>query len=164
MAHAHQRAWTIATAESLTAGLVVDALVRVPGASAVVRGGVAAYHAEVKTNVLGVPAEVIARRGVTSREVALAMAHGVVALTASDVGIATTGVAGPGPEQGVPAGTVTVAAVTPAGQWVRSWRVAGTRECTRRAARDLALALALGALGNNHRPMGVTPCDDKEQR
>lgn len=154
---ARRRGWSLATAESLTAGLVVDALVRVPGASAVVRGGIAAYHAEVKSSVLGVPVELILQHGVTSTQVALAMARGAARVTASDVGLATTGVAGPGPDQGVPAGTVTVAVATPQGEWARQWLVAGTRERTRRAARDLALALALEALGNGPREQPPSP-------
>ena len=68
---------TVATAESLTGGLVCAALVDVPGASAVVRGGVVAYVAAVKQDALGVPADVIRRHGTVSRECAEAMARGV---------------------------------------------------------------------------------------
>jgi nicotinamide-nucleotide amidase len=100
---------TVATAESLTGGLVCAALVDVPGASAVVRGGVVAYVAAVKQDALGVPADVIRRHGTVSRECAEAMARGVRTALGADWGVATTGVAGPEPSEGRPVGTVHVA-------------------------------------------------------
>ncbi len=68
---------TLAVAESLTGGAVLDALVAVPGASACLRGGVVAYAADVKHTVLGVPTDLLARHGTVHPEVALAMASGV---------------------------------------------------------------------------------------
>ncbi|WP_134773806.1 CinA family protein [Ornithinimicrobium flavum] len=100
---------TVATAESLTGGLVCAALVGVPGASTVVRGGVVAYAPEVKHEALGVPAEVVRRHGTVSRECAEAMAAGASRMLHADWAVATTGVAGPDPSEGRPVGTVHVA-------------------------------------------------------
>jgi nicotinamide-nucleotide amidase len=105
------RGETVAVAESLTGGLVVSELVGVPGASAVVRGGVVAYATPVKATVLGVDADLLAERGAVDPEVARQMAAGVrIALAVDGVpatwGISTTGVAGPDPQDGKPVGTV----------------------------------------------------------
>lgn len=100
---------TVATAESLTGGMVCAALTSVPGASAVVRGGVVAYDPQVKQEALGVPAELIARHGVVSAACAAAMADGARLRLGADWAVATTGVAGPDPSEGHPVGTVFVA-------------------------------------------------------
>ena len=97
---------TIAVAESLTGGLVAGALTGVAGASAVVRGGVVAYATDLKAVLLGVPEAVLAEHGPVHPEVAAAMADGVRRRLGADFGVATTGVAGPGPAEGKPAGTV----------------------------------------------------------
>jgi nicotinamide-nucleotide amidase len=109
------RGWTVAVAESLTGGMVVSALVDVPGASASVRGGVVAYATEVKAVVLGVDPALLETVGAVSTEVARQMAVGVRLVLGADVGIATTGVAGPEPQDGMPVGTVCIAVVTPEG-------------------------------------------------
>jgi len=102
---------TIAVAESLTGGLVVAELVGVPGASAVVRGGVVAYATELKSTLLGVDAELLAARSPVDPEVARQMAEGVRRRLGSDgrpadIGLATTGVAGPERQGGHPVGEV----------------------------------------------------------
>jgi len=102
---------TIAVAESLTGGLVVAELVSVPGASAVVRGGVVAYATELKSTLLGVDAELLAARSPVDPEVARQMAEGVRRRLGSDgrpadIGLATTGVAGPEGQDGHPVGEV----------------------------------------------------------
>ena len=97
---------TVAVAESLTGGLVVAALVGVPGASKVVRGGVVAYMTDLKASLLGVDADLLARVGAVHGDVALAMARGVAVLLGADYGVATTGVAGPDPQDGHPVGEV----------------------------------------------------------
>ncbi len=107
---------TVAVAESLTGGLVVATLVSVPGASAVVRGGVVAYMTDVKTAVLGVDHELLALEGAVHPEVARQMARGVVSLVGADYGVATTGVAGPDPQDGRPVGEVHVAVHGPGGR------------------------------------------------
>lgn len=108
-----ERGLTIAVAESLTGGLLVAEFVSVPGASAVVAGGVVAYQTEVKHSLLGVSAPLLAQHGAVHPEVAAAMARGVrerltLAHRQADIGIATTGVAGPDPQDGQAVGTVYV--------------------------------------------------------
>ncbi|GAC1424331.1 MAG: competence/damage-inducible protein A [Candidatus Velthaea sp.] len=89
------RGLTIGTAESCTGGAVADALVGVPGASAVFRGGIVAYANEVKTALLGVPAEMLSQHGAVSDETAIAMARGARERLGVKIGISTTGIAGP---------------------------------------------------------------------
>jgi nicotinamide-nucleotide amidase len=104
---------TVGTAESLTGGLVCAALTAVPGASAVVRGGVVSYATGVKSGLLAVPTELLDRVGAVSPETALAMADEARTALASDWAVATTGVAGPDPVEGKPVGTVYVAVSGP---------------------------------------------------
>lgn len=140
--------WTVAVAESLTGGLVVSSLVSVPGASAAVRGGIVAYATPLKHSLLGVDAALLAAEGAVHPDVARQMAEGVrevaaVDGAATDVGIATTGVAGPTVQDGRPVGTVHIAVATPQGTRVRSLVLDGTRAQIRSAATVAALALAL---------------------
>ena len=86
--------------------LVAARLADVPGASAVLHGGVVAYQNAVKTGLLGVPEDLLARVGAVDADVARRMALGARAALGADVGVATTGVAGPEPHQGRPVGTV----------------------------------------------------------
>ena len=95
------RGWTLAVAESFTGGLAASRLVNVPGSSAWFKGGVVAYDPEVKFSVLGVT-----RGPVVTAQCAREMAEGVRRLTGSDVGLSTTGEAGPEPQEDVPVGTV----------------------------------------------------------
>jgi nicotinamide-nucleotide amidase len=102
---------TIAVAESLTGGLLVAELVRIPGASAVVCGGVVAYQTPLKHSLLGVDSTLLADHGAVHPEVARQMATGVRTALAvdgrpADIGVATTGVAGPHEQDGQPVGTV----------------------------------------------------------
>ncbi|WP_337061059.1 CinA family protein [Kineococcus sp. G2] len=134
---------TVATAESLTGGLVCAALVDVPGASVVVRGAVVAYATELKASLLGVDGALLARTGPVDAEVARQMALGARARLGADVGLATTGVAGPGPADGHPAGTVFVAVaadVLPGGATARLLRLPGERAAVRRSAVQAVLA------------------------
>lgn len=105
-----ERKLTIAVAESLTGGLLVAELIRTPGASAAVLGGVVAYNTELKHTILGVDAALLAEQGPVHPEVAAQMARGVrrvlaVGGQAADIGVATTGVAGPDPQGGHAPGT-----------------------------------------------------------
>ncbi len=106
------RGLTLATGESLTAGLVAATLAEVPGCSAVLRGGVVAYQPDVKADLLGVPQEALAQ-GIVSEQVALALAQGAARVLGADIGIGTTGVAGPDPHDGQPVGTVWIAVSAP---------------------------------------------------
>lgn len=108
-----RRGLTIACAESLTAGLVSAGIADVPGASQVLRGGAVTYATDAKASVLGVDAGLLAERGAVDADVAVAMAHGVRALFGADVGVATTGVAGPSMQDGRPVGRCYVAVAVP---------------------------------------------------
>jgi nicotinamide-nucleotide amidase len=140
------RGWTLAVAESLTGGLVSATLVDVPGASSVLRGAVVAYSTDLKATLLGVDAVLLEQRGAVDPDVARAMAIGVRARLGADVGLATTGVAGPDPQDGHPPGTVHVAVSTPDGTHVRSLRLAGDRAAVRAQSVDAVLALGVEIL------------------
>jgi nicotinamide-nucleotide amidase len=140
------RGVTLGVAESLTGGLIASRLVNVPGASAWFRGGVVAYHEQVKFDVLDVPVG-----PVVSEEAAAAMAEGVCRVTGSDVGLGITGVAGPDDQEGVAPGGVFVGLHLPDGSTVtRELHVPGDRERVRQYGAISALDLlrrALIALG-----------------
>ncbi len=109
------RGQTLATAESLTCGLVAATVAEVPGASTVLRGGLAAYATDVKVSVLGVDDGLVERFGVVSPQCAEAMATRARVLFAADWAVATTGVAGPDRQEDRPVGTVFVAVAGPDG-------------------------------------------------
>jgi nicotinamide-nucleotide amidase len=138
---------TLATAESLTGGMLCATLVDVPGASDVLRGGVVAYLPETKRDVLGVDADLIERVGTVHADVAAAMAEGAVRVLGSTWGVATTGVAGPEPSEGKPVGTVHVAVAGPGGVQTRDLALHGDRAMIREQAVDAALSLLIGRLG-----------------
>ena len=140
------RGLTIAVAESLTGGDLVSALVSVPGASAVVSGGVVAYNTAIKASVLGVDAALLEREGAVHPEVALSMARGVrsalaIGTVPASIGIATTGVAGPEPQDGRAVGLVYVAVVDADGGAVQEHYFAGDRQQIRAQATLAALSL-----------------------
>jgi nicotinamide-nucleotide amidase len=102
---------TIATAESCTGGLIAAALTAIPGSSAVVDRGFVTYSNEAKTEMLGVPGDLIARRGAVSADVARAMAEGALKHSKADLAVAVTGIAGPdGGSAEKPVGLVHIAA------------------------------------------------------
>jgi PncC family amidohydrolase len=138
------RGLTLAVAEGDTGGLLLSELTSVPGSSAVVLGGVVAYHDDVKAGLLGVAMDVLRERGAVSAEVAEAMAVGVRRLTRADVGVATTGIAGPGgATASKPVGLAYVAAVGQAGALVREYRWQGDRAQNRASSAEAVLALVL---------------------
>ena len=143
------RGWSLAVAESLTGGLVSATLVDVPGASSVLRGAVVAYATDLKGTLLDVDRALLDARGAVDPDVAAAMARGVRARLGADVGLATTGVAGPDPQDGKPPGTVHVAVSTPDGSTVRSLLLAGDRALVRVRSVDAVLALAVEILGRS---------------
>jgi nicotinamide-nucleotide amidase len=138
-----ERGYTLATAESCTGGLVAARLSDVAGASDVLAGGVVSYSNDVKTTELGVPEELIAAHGAVSAEVAAAMAAGVRERLGVDVGIAVTGVAGPGggtPEK--PVGLVHLHVETPERGQGTTFSLPGDRATVRTRATVSALHLA----------------------
>jgi nicotinamide-nucleotide amidase len=135
---------TLAVAESLTGGLLAAEFVQVPGASRVFRGSVTAYATELKGSVLGVDRALLAAEGAVHPEVARQMAAGVRRLMGADYGLATTGVAGPEPQDGRPVGTVYTAVAGPEGTMVSSPRLSGDRATIRRMAVADALSLLDG--------------------
>lgn len=138
-----RRGLTVAVAESLTGGAVAAALVDVPGASRVLRGAVVAYATDLKASLLGVDTALLARSGPVDPEVAAQMARGARARLGADVGLATTGVAGPDGQDGHPPGEVHVAVVTGDVVRVQSLHLAGDRAAVRREAGDAVLRCAL---------------------
>jgi nicotinamide-nucleotide amidase len=137
---------TLGTAESLTGGLVCAAFTDVPGSSAVVRGGVVSYATDIKASVLGVDAELLASRGAVDPEVARLMAEGAVRVLGVDMAVATTGVAGPDPQDGVEPGVVYLA-VAGALSGHERHVFAGGRNDVRQASVLAALGLLDSLLG-----------------
>lgn len=138
---------TLGTAESCTGGLVAATLTAIPGSSAVVRGGVVSYWAEVKRDVLGVPEDVIETFGVVSEQCARAMAEGAARVLGCDYTVSTTGIAGPGgAEPGKPVGTVCFGLHTPQGDRTLTTSRGSSRDEVRSLAVRTALRLLLEEL------------------
>jgi nicotinamide-nucleotide amidase len=139
---------TVATAESLTAGMVSAVLADTPGASGMLQGGVVAYQNSVKENVLGVSAELLAEVGSVDGCVAAAMAAGARTALGADIGISTTGVAGPEAHDGKPVGTVYIGVATAAGTAGFEYLFSGSRAEIRGQACGAALERLLEALAS----------------
>ena len=137
---------TVATAESLTGGLVAAALTDIPGSSAAFRGGVVAYETELKARLLGVDRAMLDAHGPVYGPVAAAMADGVRKRLGATIGVSTTGVAGPGDADGFPAGTVHVAVSLDDDTVVRTMALSGNRDEVRRLTVERVLGLLLGRL------------------
>jgi nicotinamide-nucleotide amidase len=137
---------TVATAESLTGGLVAAALTDVAGSSQAFRGGVIAYATELKAQVLGVDSRMLEKHGPVYAPVAAAMAEGVRTRLNATVGVATTGVAGPEPADGFPPGTVHIAVSLADDTVVRTMALNGNRDEVRRLTVERLLGLLLGRL------------------
>jgi nicotinamide-nucleotide amidase len=139
------RGWTVATGESCTGGMLAARLVDRPGSSDYVAGGVVAYSNAAKTDLLGVPAELIAAHGAVSAEVARALADGARDRFGADVGIGITGVAGPGGgTEAKPVGYVCFCVTTGDGQVIaRDPRLPGSRADIRERATDVGMHLLL---------------------
>lgn len=140
---------TVATAESLTGGLIAAMLTSVPGSSASVRGGIVSYVNEVKAEVLGVSEDVLARQGAVDELVALQMARGALRELRSDVSVAVTGIAGPtGAEPGKPVGTVWIGCATAKKTHAACHHFEGGREAVRLQAVLIALRTMEEALAS----------------
>jgi nicotinamide-nucleotide amidase len=147
-----RRGETLAVAESLTGGLVAAELTSVPGASRVFRGSVTAYATVLKREILGVDGDLLAARGAVDSEVARQMATGVRRVLGADWGVATTGVAGPEPQNGQPVGTVHIAVSGPAGvENMSLLRLNGGRADIRKETVHCVLELLSGELHENVR-------------
>lgn len=138
--------FTLATAESLTGGMLGQVICSVPGASAVYQGGVISYALSVKAGVLGVDAELLARSGPVDSEVARQMAAGAARVCGAAFGVATTGVAGPEPHGGKPVGSVVLGISSPSGTLALEKTYAGDRQEIREAAAADALEALLEAV------------------
>jgi nicotinamide-nucleotide amidase len=143
---------TLATAESLTGGLVAATIVEIPGVSAVYRGGLVVYATELKHLLADVPADLLAERGPVDPDVALALAEGARQRCGADWGLATTGVAGPEPQDGKPVGLVYVAVAGPGGATVRELKLEGNRADIRSESVTSVLRLLADRLDEASRP------------
>jgi nicotinamide-nucleotide amidase len=133
---------TIALAESCTGGLITSRLTDVAGSSRYVQQAVVVYSNRSKTDLVGVPAEVIASHGAVSEQVALALAGGIRSRAGVALGVGVTGIAGPGGgSPGKPVGTVAIAAVTADATRARVFRFTGEREQIKYQASQAALDL-----------------------
>ncbi len=133
---------TVAVAESCTGGLVAERLTRVPGSSSFFLGGVVCYSNELKTRLVGVPADLIAAEGAVSKPVAQALAEGVRRRTGVSIGVGITGIAGPSggsPEK--PVGSVFIALADDRSTEVRRFQFPGDRERVRTWASVAALEM-----------------------
>ncbi|WP_294158098.1 CinA family protein [uncultured Selenomonas sp.] len=150
-----ERHLTIAAAESCTGGLVTSRLTDVPGSSEYVMGSIVSYSNEVKEKLVGVRHETLVKHGAVSGETAAEMAEGVRKAIGTDVGIATTGIAGPGGgTEEKPVGLVYTAVATGKHTWVCHTTFTGTREQIKQQASETVLAMAFGMLANE--------CDEQD--
>lgn len=140
------RGLTVATAESLTAGMVAAVLADTPGASAMLQGGVVSYQNTVKAEVLGVPQDLLDSVGAVDGRVAEAMAEGARRLCGADIGVSTTGVAGPEPHGGKDVGSVYIGVATAEGSASYGYSFEGNRPEIRGQACAAALERLLEAL------------------
>jgi nicotinamide-nucleotide amidase len=142
-----RREETVATAESLTAGLVCAALTEVPGSSAAVRGGLVVYATDLKSALAGVSPDLLATHGAVHPEVAAQLAEGARERCRADWGVGLTGVAGPDPQDGVVPGTVHVAVAGEGVRTIRKLEFSGVRAQVRAASVTAALDLLREHLG-----------------
>jgi len=144
---AREKGLTIATAESLTGGLIGATLTEIPGSSDVFLGGIMSYASEVKHEMLGVSKDVIEGPGVVSEECAVQMAEGARNALGASMAVSVTGIAGPGgAEPGKPVGTVWMAVSTADGTKACCFEFSGDRDDVRNQTVDSALKALLDAI------------------
>ena len=137
-----KRRLTIAVAESCTGGLIANRITDVPGASDYFLAGFVTYANSAKETILAVGPEIVAKKGAVSEEAAQAMAQGARKVAQSDLGLAVTGIAGPGGgTQEKPVGLVYIALAAQEGAWVRRFRFHGDRLRIKEQAAEGALGL-----------------------
>lgn len=135
-----QRGLTITLAESCTGGLIAARLTDLPGSSEYFKGGVVAYSNELKEIFLGVPPDILKIHGAVSRETASAMAEGIRNRTSSDIGLAVTGIAGPGGDTSdKPIGLVYIALSAASGVLCSQHIFPGNRLSVRQGTSNVAL-------------------------
>jgi nicotinamide-nucleotide amidase len=139
---------TVATAESLTGGLVAAALTSVPGSSKAVRGGLVVYATPLKAELAGVDAAALAEHGPVHPLIAEQLAEGARIACRADWGIGLTGVAGPDPQDGVEPGVVHLAVSGPDGTTVRTIGIEGNRHQVRAGAVHAAFDLLSARLAD----------------
>jgi len=145
-----ERGLRIGVAESCTGGLIASRLTDIPGSSRYVDQAVVVYSNEAKTELLGVPPDLLREHGAVSEPAALAMAQGIKARARAGIGVGVTGIAGPtGGTQEKPVGTVVVSAVTDAESRVRTFRFFGEREQVKFQASQAALDMVRRMLGES---------------
>jgi nicotinamide-nucleotide amidase len=142
-----RRGQTVATAESLTGGMVAATLTDIPGISSVYRGGFVVYATDLKNVLAGVPEGLLAERGPVDPDVARALAEGARERCEATWGLATTGVAGPDGQDGKPVGLVYIAVAGPDGVTVRELDLAGSRRQIRTATVEAVLQLMAESVG-----------------
>jgi nicotinamide-nucleotide amidase len=147
-----ERRQTLAVAESLTGGLLAATVVEIPGVSSVFRGGLVVYATDLKHSLAGVPEELLADRGPVDGDVAKALAEGARGRCGADWGLATTGVAGPEPQDGKPVGMVFVAVAGPTRTTVQELKLSGSRDDIRGETMTSALALLVDELRESGEP------------
>ncbi|NMO57435.1 CinA family protein [Actinoplanes sp. TBRC 11911] len=148
-----ERGETLATAESLTGGLIAATIVEIPGVSAVYRGGLVVYATDLKNRLAGVSRDLLDERGPVDPEVALALAAGARERCGADWAVATTGVAGPDPQDGKPVGLVYVSVAGPTGAVVRELKLGGSRA----EIRSESVTSVLRLLSNRLAEASATP-------
>lgn len=141
-----QKGWRIATAESLTGGLVSRCITDVSGASRVFECGVCSYSDRIKQQVLGVSPLTLAQWGAISAQTAREMAAGVQRLSGAQLAVSTTGNAGPDASENKPVGLVYLGLAGPGGCQSRELHLTGDRESIRAQTAQLALEFALEVL------------------
>lgn len=137
----------LALAESCTGGLIAHRITNVPGSSEYFLGGVVSYADAIKRRLLEVDAETLAQDGAVSRQIALEMARGACRVLGADVGVAVTGIAGPGGgSEDKPVGLTWIAVVDPDGERVERYRWSGDRIANKEHSAEAALELLVEAL------------------
>lgn len=147
------RGWSLATAESCTGGLLGDLITGEPGSSEFFLGGVIVYSDRSKLELLGVGEDILRKNGAVSSRAARAMARGVRKLFSSSIGVAITGIAGPGggsPEK--PVGLVYIAVAGPGGDKVEKHIFTGDRREIKRRAAERTLTLLIAAAESSSAP------------
>jgi PncC family amidohydrolase len=141
------RGVNVGTAESCTGGLLGHAITSIPGSSGYYLGGVISYSDQVKSDLLGVSPDVLARHGAVSAQVAMAMAEGLRARLGCDLAVAVTGVAGPdGGTDAKPVGLTYVATAGPGGSTVRRQIWNGDRAANKVQSAALALEMLIAGV------------------